>query len=166
METVIISQDEQGFEVRKVGYFSRIVGYFKSIWVVYVIVLGSISFISSFINALYICGVLILWNLIEFSGRTKYLILKIAKEGDLLRIDYLSGSNTRSVEGKRSDFIFSKKHLWYKVKVPVVYLSVLYKGGLVIKQYSFGDLDEKVFDQLINHFSGVPGRHSSAPDAP
>jgi len=166
MKALIIKQEDQEFEVRKLTHSARIAEYFRSVWLVFAILLASFTFMSGFINALYIFGMLILLSLFEFSSRTRYQILKITKEDERLRIDYLSGDRSMAVEGARSDFIFSKKPLWYKLKAPSLYLSVHYKGQSILKQDSFNDLNQKVFDWLIDHFSGELGRHSGAPDTP
>jgi hypothetical protein len=109
---------------------------------------------SSLINALLIILFFLALNTAEYYSWSKYHLVHIVLSEGKLKVEYLQKDLSKTVEDQRGKFFFEKKTVWYKGRGgKMKYLLIHHNDEVLLKQYPIADVDEALFDALIERFS-------------
>lgn len=154
MDNLIEILNESEYKAAPISYYQRIVSSFKSSSIFYAFLIVIISFISSFINALYVFLFFFLLNLIEYGNWSKCYITFIKKTSDKLQISYYLKEDAKHIEDVNSSFAFEVKSVWYKIRGKTSFLEIKHNGTVIVKQFLIKNIDEKVLLKLTEQFNG------------
>ena len=77
----------------------------------------------------------------------------VLSEGKL-KVEYLQKDLSKTIEDERGKFFFEKNTVWYKSRGgKMKYLLIRHNDEVLLKQYPIADVDEALFDALIERFS-------------
>ncbi|MGZ3819347.1 MAG: hypothetical protein ACXVB6_02060, partial [Mucilaginibacter sp.] len=82
------------------------------------------------------------------SGRNRYFINSISVRSSEVELNYSDKDDKKTVEDSIEFFKFKKKSAFSRTRV--IYLSVYYKGNLLLEQFVEGTWDESKFDEVID----------------
>lgn len=151
VNSIIVKLADNEFCAQKVDFFDRILKNFKGVWIFYIIILLGAILITSIVYGLLIFLVLLVWHIVEYYSWSKYHLTHILLSAGKLKIEYLKGDSSMSVEDEKEKFLFEKKAVSYK-KIKTIYLVIRYNDKVLLKQYPIADIDEGLFDSLIERF--------------
>jgi len=152
MEKLIEKFDGIEYRARHFSYFSRIISFFKSSLVFYILIVVVGGMLATYLSAILGLSFFLLFNIFEYSNWARYYLTHIERIEGKLTVEYYDRNSACIVVDDISSFSIKAKRLWYKVRSDAPYLEITHNGSLILRQFLMKDVDENIIKRIESNF--------------
>jgi hypothetical protein len=147
----ITYQDRFSIRILPASYKERITTELKGAIIPWLIIFGGLI-IGLSLPGLLLASALYLLYYLELRMLCRYHILGITRSEASITVSYMDRDEIKNANGNSQDFDVSIGSLWYKIRPPLFFFRIRYKGELLCKQYAWLDVKREVFKEIKKLF--------------